>query len=159
MLDVLYIGAAVITVAGVVAWPVKNMLRRRASRRLQAANRKADLRQVVAEFTGAALSAHAHLIMLGRFKASWLPISEQTAVRFGEALFRETAPLTTHRSLIRFSGHEGANQAADMVLHVLEESADLLTRRKVAVRRVNWEARETAIAEAVRALEDVVRQD
>lgn len=152
MLDILYISAAVVTVAGVLVLPVRVVLRRRRERRLTAIAEAADLQQVVAEFSGAALSAHVRLVLLGRLRASWLPVSEQTAVRVGEPLMRDTAPITSLRSRIRLIGDEATNRAADHMLQVLEESAELLGKRKLAIRRVDWSAREAAIAQAVRAL-------
>jgi len=160
VLDILYIGAAVITVVGALAWPVVRVLFRRCTkRRLRATGQATDLRQTVAEFAGAALSAHTRLVLLGRLRASWIPISEQTAARLGEPLLRDTGPIATLRIRIRLSDDEQTNRAADEVLHVLEESADLLTKRKLALRRVDWTDREAAIAEAVRALEDAARWD
>jgi len=159
VLDVLYVGAAVITVGGAVVWPARALLRRRTLRRLRAASQETDLRRTIAKFTGAALSAHGRVVTLGRLRASWVPMSEQTAVRLGEPLLGQTAPIAALRSRIRYSGDEETNRAADKVLHVLEESANLLTGRKLALRRVDWADREAAIAEALRGLEDSVRQN
>lgn len=162
VLDLLYIGAAVITVAGVLVRPIGTLLRRRTQRRMRTAGqaqiREPDLLQTIAEFTGAALGAHGRVVTLGRLRASWVPVSEQTAVRLGEPLLDKAAPIAMLRSRIRVLADEEANQAADNLLRVLEESADLLTKRKLAIRRVDWTDREVAIAEAVDALQAAARR-
>lgn len=163
LLDLLYIGAALITVAGALVWPIRTMRRVRTQRRLRTAGQPqvhdADLLPTIAEFTGAALGAHGRVVTLGRLRASWVPLSEQTAVRLGEPLLGEAAPIATLRSRIRFLADEETNRAADDVLHVLEQSADLLTKGKLALRRVDWTDRAEAIAEAVEALQAVARRD
>ena len=162
MLDVLYIGAAVVTLAGVLIRPIRTLLRRRTQRRMRTADeaqiRETDLLQMVAEFTGAALAVHGRLLTLGRLRASWVPVSEQTAARLGAPLLDQAAPIAILRSRIQGLATEETNQAADNLLRVLEESADLLTKRKPAVRRVDWTDREVAIAEAVDALEAAARR-
>jgi hypothetical protein len=159
VLDTLYIGAATITVVGVLAWPVRALLRRQTQRRLSAAVQAADLQQTVAEFTGLALGTHARVVSLGRLRASWIPISENTAVRLIEPLLRDSGAIAALRSRIRLSDDEQTNRAADDVLHALEESASLLTKRKLALRREDWTARKASIAETVRVLEDAARRD
>jgi hypothetical protein len=162
VLDLLYVGAGVITIAGALVWPIRALLRRRRRRRLRFADQvlgqQADLLRTVAEFAGAALSAHSRVVTLGRLRASWVPVSEQTAVRLSVPLLGQSAPIAALRHRIGFLGNEEINRAADEVLHVLEESAGHLTKRKLALRRIDWRTQEAAIAEAPRALDDSVRQ-
>lgn len=71
----------------------------------------------------------------------------------------DMGPLTSLRSRIRFTGDDSINQASDDVLLIIEETASLLASGKRALRRVDWLAREEAIAEAVRSLEALFEQD
>ncbi len=159
MVDVLYIGAAVVTVGGVLLWPVRHVVRRRAQRRQREADRAAELQLIAVDLAGAILGAHGRVATLGRLRASWFPLSAATALRLGEPLLAETAPIAALRGRISLLGSEETNRATDEVLHILEESVDLLTRSKLELRRVDWSGRETDIAQALEALDATVRQE
>lgn len=149
MLEAFYFGAAVVTVGGALLWPVRTLIRRRAQRRRHAADRSRELRSIAAEFAGATLSAHARVATLGRLGASWVPISQGTALKLGEPLLDEAGPIAALRGRIHRLGGEETNRAADEILHVLERSAELLTESKFELRRVDWSGRETDLAQAL----------
>lgn len=156
MLDVLIAAAAIVTIVGGTASAFRALQRKRRKSEART-SAGASLIKVVTDFTGRALSAHGRLVLLGKLQASWFPVSEATASRFGEPLLREAGPIASLRGEVALADNSNINQAADDVLRVLEETAALLTERKGVLRRVQWENREAAIRDAVHGLEKTAR--